>query len=403
MKNILNCAPNYYTPFAMLNFNNTKTAFSIKSDRDLKRAFWMYKLISYPILVKFINPMIKIASAIRFPINWIVKPTVYAQFVGGETLQECIPVVEKLKSGSVYSILDYSVEGKEDDADIEAALEETLKAVDFGAKNDNIPFAVFKPTAFAKSKALEVMSTSADPDEESIREGEKFRKRVEKLCERAFQNGIPIMIDAEDSFYQEFIDKIVMEMMGKFNKETVIVYNTYQMYRHDRLERLKQDHQTSLKEGFYLGAKFVRGAYMERERERAKKMEYEDPIQPDKESTDRDYNLALKYTVENIDRIHVFNGTHNEESSMYLTELIKENNLQKDDKRIWSSQLYGMSEHISFNLAAEGYNAVKYVPYGPVKFVLPYLMRRVEENTSVKGQTSRELGLLKEERKRRKL
>ena len=387
----------------MLDFNNTETAFSIKSNKDLKRALFMYKMISYPTLVKVFNPLVRFASAIRFPINWAVKPTVYAQFVGGETLQECAAVVEKLKTGNVYSILDFSVEGKENDEDIQIALEETLRAVDNAASNENIPFAVFKPTAFAKDSALEAMSTSADPDEQSIKEGNKFRDMVNQLCHRAFSNGIPIMIDAEDSCYQEFIDKVVMEMMEKYNKETVIVYNTYQMYRHDRLERLKQDHAESMKKGFYLGAKFVRGAYMERERERAKRMGYEDPIQADKESTDRDYNAALKYTIENIDRIHCFNGTHNEESSMYLTELIKENKLEKDDKRIWSSQLYGMSEHISFNLAAHGFNTVKYVPYGPVKFVLPYLLRRVEENTSVKGQTSRELSLLKEEQKRRKL
>jgi len=387
----------------MLDFNNTQTAFTIKSNKDLKRALFMYKMISYPTLVKIFNPLVRFASAIRFPINWAVKPTVYAQFVGGETLKECEPVVEKLKTAKVYSILDFSVEGKEDDEDIQIALEETLRAVDNAAANENIPFAVFKPTAFAKDSALEVMSTSSKPDKESIKEGNKFRDRVDQLCSRAFSHGIPIMIDAEDSFFQEFIDKVVLEMMEKYNKETAIVYNTYQMYRHDRLERLKKDHKTSMEKGFFIGAKFVRGAYMERERERAKRMGYDDPIQPDKESTDRDYNAALKYTIENIDRIHCFNGTHNEESSMYLTKLIKDNKLEKDDKRIWSSQLYGMSEHISFNLAAHGYNSVKYVPYGPVKFVLPYLLRRVEENTSVKGQTSRELSLLKEEQKRRKL
>jgi proline dehydrogenase len=386
----------------MLDFNNTEVAFSIKSGRDLRRAFWMYKLISYRILVKIANPLIWFASVIRFPINWIVKPTVYKQFVGGEALEECEPVVEKLMTGKVYSILDYSVEGKEDDADIQAALEETLRNIDFAAKNDYIPFTVFKPTAFAKSHALEVMSTSENPDEESMREGEKFRERVNQLCSRAHQHGIPIMIDAEDSFYQEFIDRVVMEMMEKYNKETAIVFNTYQMYRHDRLERLKSDHRIATKKKFFLGAKFVRGAYMEKERERAEKMGYEDPIQPDKAATDRDYNLALKYTIENIKDFHVFNGTHNEESSRYMTEVMEANGIARDDSRCWFSQLYGMSDHISFNLAEHGYNVVKYVPYGPVKHVLPYLMRRVEENTSVKGQTSRELSLLKKEKKRRR-
>lgn len=362
----------------------------------------MYKLISYPWLVKMANPMIRFAAAIRFPINWIVKPTVYAQFCGGETIKECAPVINKLKEGSVHSILDYSVEGSEEDEIIEQALQETLKVIDYAATNAHIPFTVFKPTAFAKSDALEVLSISHSPDAESVKEGDKFRQRVQKLCERAHGYGIPIMIDAEDSWYQEIIDQVVMDMMARYNKEKPIVFNTYQMYRHDRLERLKQDHARAKKEKFFMGAKFVRGAYMEKERERAEEMGYEDPIQPDKPATDRDYNLALKYTLEHIDDFAVFNGTHNEESSRYMAELMDQLKIPRDDDRCWFSQLYGMSDHISFNLAKEGYNVAKYVPYGPVKFVLPYLMRRAEENTSVKGQTSRELMLLKQEKDRRR-
>ena len=386
----------------MIDFLNTKSAFSIMSDKDIRRAFFMYKVISYPFIVKMANPLIRFASLIRFPINWIVKPTVYAQFCGGETIEECGPVIEKIKKGDVFSILDYSVEGSEDDEDINAALEETLRVIDYAATNNNIPFTVFKPTAFAKSTALEVLSTSDNPDEESIREGEKFRERVEKLCQQAYSYSIPIMIDAEDSWYQEFIDQVVMEMMAKYNLEKPIVFNTYQMYRHDRLEKLKQDHEASKKGKFFMGAKFVRGAYMEKERERALEMDYEDPIQLDKNATDKDYNLALKYTIENLKDFSVFNGTHNEESSRYMAELMDELKIPHDDNRCWFSQLYGMSDNISFNMAKEGFNVAKYVPYGPVKFVLPYLMRRAEENTSVKGQTSRELTLLKKERQRRK-
>ncbi|MDF1570809.1 MAG: proline dehydrogenase family protein [Bacteroidales bacterium] len=386
----------------MLDFTDTRTAFSIKSDRDIRRAYFMYKLISYPWLVKMANPMIRFASAIRFPINWIVKPTVYAQFCGGETIDECGPVIIKLKEGGVSSILDYSVEGSEEEKVIEQALQETLRVIDYAASNENIPFTVFKPTAFGNSNALEVLSTSHSPDAESVKEGDKFRQRIQKLCERAYGYGIPIMIDAEDSWYQEIIDQVVMDMMANYNKEKPIVFNTYQMYRHDRLERLKQDHARAKKEQFFMGAKFVRGAYMEKERERAEEMGYEDPIQPDKPATDRDYNLALKYTLENIDDFAVFNGTHNEESSRYMAELMDELKIARNDNRCWFSQLYGMSDHISFNLANEGFNVAKYVPYGPVKFVLPYLMRRAEENTSVKGQTSRELMLLKQEKDRRK-
>ncbi|RLD55932.1 MAG: proline dehydrogenase [Bacteroidetes bacterium] len=385
-----------------INFEDTKTAFRIKSDRDLRRAYILFKLISYPILVKIGNPVIKVLSVLRIPIGWIVKPTAFKHFVGGETLEDCQPAVEKIKTANVYSILDYSVEGKESEKAINAALEETLRAVKNAGKNPEIPFAVFKPTAFGKHHALEVLSGEGTSDAETKEEGEKFRNRIDTLCKTAFAYDIPIMIDAEDTYIQHFIDKVVMEMMQLYNKEKCIVFNTYQMYRHDRIAILEADIKKAREEKFFLGAKFVRGAYMERERLRAEKMGYEDPIQPDKESTDKDYNLALKISMDNLDIVSIFNGTHNEYSSKYLADLMIEQGIDPADKRIWFSQLYGMSEHISYNLSDAGFNVAKYVPYGPVHFVLPYLMRRVEENTSVKGQTGRELSLIKKERQRRK-
>jgi proline dehydrogenase len=233
-------------------------------------------------------------------------------------------------------------------------------------------------------------------------EADNFRSRVAKLCQTASDNNVPILIDAEDVAFQNFIDEVVYLNMAKFNKEKAIVFNTYQMYRTDRLEKLKQAFANAVKGNYYLGAKFVRGAYMEKERARAEEMGYPDPIQPDKDSTDRDYNAALKFCIENINRISVFNGTHNEYSSLYMTELMEKHAIAKNDPRCWFSQLYGMSDHISFNLAHAGYNVAKYMPFGPVKSVLPYLIRRTEENTSIAGQTSRELGLLVKERERRK-
>lgn len=385
-----------------IDFEDTRTAFAIKSDRDLLKAHFMFKVISYPTLVKIANPIIRLLSAIRAPIGWIVKPTVFNHFVGGETLEKCDKAVDKLKTAGVYSILDYSVEGKESDKAIAAALDETLRAVKNAGANPDIPFAVFKPTAFGLHHALEVLSSNIAPDEESLAEGKKFRERVNTLCKTAHECDIPIMIDAEETYIQKFIDEVALDMMRKYNKEKCIVFNTYQMYRHDRVEILQKDIQSARKEKFYLGAKFVRGAYMERERARAAKMGYEDPIQPNKEATDRDYNLGLKIALENVDMVSIFNGTHNEYSSRYLAELMLEKNMDPGDKRIWFSQLYGMSEHISFPMAAAGFNVAKYVPYGPVHNVLPYLMRRVEENTSVKGQTGRELALIRKERKRRR-
>jgi proline dehydrogenase len=383
-------------------FNDTEVAFKLRSDKELRRAYLMFKMISSSTLVKISNFLIPGAVKTGIPMGWFIKPTIYKQFCGGETIPECNKVVNGLSRVNVKTILDYSVESKEKDEDIEIALLETLRTIENSVNNPNIPFAVFKPTAFIKTHALEFLSNGQKIDSDIENEGRKFYNRVERLCNAAFEIDLPILIDAEDSFYQPHIDKVVLEMMDKFNHKKAIVFNTYQMYRWDRLDVLNSHYESACRKGFYLGAKFVRGAYMERERARAKEMGYIDPIHKDKESTDRDYDAALKFSVEHIDTISVFNGTHNEKSSFYLTELMEEYKIPKNDPRFWFSQLYGMSDHISFNLAKQGYNIAKYVPYGPVKHVLPYLMRRVEENTSVKGQTGRELSLIIKELARRK-
>jgi proline dehydrogenase len=344
----------------------------------------------------------RLALKIHFPINWIVKPTIYNHFCGGETIGECLPTINKLSKYNVKSVLDFSVEGKEDPDEIQAALEETLRTIDNAASQEFIPFTVFKPTAFAVSKVLEKKGAAKSLTPEEEQEYEKFRNRVDTLCKKAFELGVPIMVDAEHYCYQDSIDQVAMEMMEKYNRKKAIVYNTYQMYRHDRMDVFRRDLETARKKGYFLGIKFVRGAYMERERERALRVGYPSPIHPDKESTDRAYNSALKFAVENIDRVSIFNGTHNEKSSLLLTGLMEEHGISRDDTRCYFSQLYGMSDHISFNLANEGYNVAKYLPYGPVRSVLPYLIRRTEENTSIAGQTSREMKLITMERKRRK-
>jgi proline dehydrogenase len=331
-----------------------------------------------------------------------VKPTIYSHFCGGETIRDCLPTVEKLARYRVKSVLDYSVEGGEDTGQIDAALEETLETVTNAAENEHIPFAVFKPTAFCKSEVLRKKSEGEALDEAEEKEADRFRFRIDKLCSAAHKHGVQIMIDAEDYCYQGFVDEVVMEMMESYNTEKAIVFNTYQMYRWDRMDFFRRDLERARSKNFYLGIKFVRGAYMERERKRAADLGYPSPIHPDKESTDRDYDAALKLAVKNIDIVSIFNGTHNEKSSMYLAQLMDKHKLDRNDERCYFSQLYGMSDHISFNLAHEGYNVAKYLPYGPVRHVLPYLIRRTEENTSIAGQTSRELTLILKERKRRK-
>lgn len=385
-----------------LSFDNTAIAFAYKDKAALRRAYLLFKLLSSPVLVTMANSIFKLASRIGLPVAWVVKPTVYKHFVGGESIEECKPTVELLKEYRVKSILDYSIEGTETTEEIEAALEETLNSIRNAAKDPGIPFAVFKPTAFTTSNVLEKASAGKALSEEEKKEAQRFRERIGLLCQTGHELGVRILIDAEDSWYQAFIDQVVTENMEKHNIEKAIVYNTLQMYRRDRLDYLHKAHRESQKKGYHYGVKFVRGAYMEKERRRALRMGYPDPIQPDKQSTDRDYDAALKYSIEHIDTMEVFNGTHNEKSSRYLAELCLEKGLAPSDDRIWFAQLYGMSDHISFNLAHHGFNVAKYVPYGPVKAVLPYLIRRAEENTSIAGQTSRELRLLKKERSRRK-
>ena len=385
----------------MMTFENTEIAFNSKSDKDLKRAMWMFRLIGNPIFVNIGKILSTLALKLHFPVGWAVKPTIYRHFVGGESIDECMPGVRLLEKFSVKAILDYSIEGTTTTEEINQAMDETLKTIYNAARDKNIPFAVFKPTAFTFENVMKKVSEKKSLTESEKVEADNFRKRVEKLCQTAFDNDVPILIDAEDVCFQNFIDEVVETNMEKFNKKKAIVFNTFQMYRRDRLDILRQSYERAVEKDYFLGAKFVRGAYMEKERARAAALGYPDPIHPNKESTDKDYNAALKFCIERIDRITIFNGTHNEFCTSYMVQLMEEKGIAKDDPHCWFSQLYGMSDHISFNLSHAGYNVAKYMPYGPVRSVLPYLIRRTEENTSMSGQTGRELSRILKEIERR--
>ncbi len=385
----------------MFDFNNTKIAFESKNDQDLRRTWFLFKMLSFPWLVSAANNLLKAAISLHIPIDWLVKPTVYKQFVGGETIQECIPAVTRLGKYNMKAILDYSVEGGGSDDHIRYTLEETLRSIRNAGTNPNIPFAVFKPTAFGDVAVMEKASKGAPLTDFEIQDINLYKDRVNTLCKTAHELGIPILIDAEDSWYQPFIDDVVDSMMARYNTEKVIVYNTFQMYRHDRLLKLEETLRKSKEGGYLAGLKFVRGAYMEKERLRAAAMGYASPIYPDKKGTDDAFDHALSLSMENIDRVTIFCGTHNENSCRHLAGMMEKTGMAKNDPRIWFSQLYGMSDHISFNMSADGYNVVKYLPYGPVSSVMPYLFRRAEENTSIAGQTGRELRLLEMEKSRR--
>ncbi|POS01982.1 L-proline dehydrogenase [Flavobacterium croceum DSM 17960] len=382
-------------------FNNTEVAFSLKSDTELDRAYFLFKMIASEPLVKIGTAVTNFAIKAHLPVEGLIRATVFDHFCGGTTENDCLTVVDKMFIKGVSSVLDYSVEGKEEEAQFDAALQMTLKTIDFAKERLAIPFAVFKPTGIGRLDLYEKVGAKKELSETEKTEWEKVLDRFDSICKTAYEKDVALLIDAEESWMQDAADAIVEDMMKKYNKHKVIVYNTLQMYRWDRMDYLKKLHEQSQKDDFHIGMKLVRGAYMEKENLRAKEMGYPTPICASKQATDDNYNAAVSYMLQNIDTMAIFAGTHNEESSYLLMQMMN-GKIAKNDARIFFGQLYGMSDNISYNLAAHGYNVAKYLPFGPVRDVMPYLIRRAEENTSVAGQTSRELNLLKTERERRK-
>ena len=384
----------------MISFDNTENAFKGKANSDLNRSYWLFKMVGNPTLVNISSKLAPIGLNIGF--KSLIKATIFKQFVGGENITECNRTIAELGKFNIGTILDYSVEGKENEKDFDACCAETIETI-HKAKNDKyIPFCVFKVTGMARFELLEKVSANKTLSDSELKEFEKVKQRVNTICAEAHNANQAIFMDAEESWIQPAIDDLANSNMLLFNKEKAIVYNTFQLYRNDRLEYLKTTIAKAKQNNIYVGAKLVRGAYMEKERARAKEKNYDSPIHDSKEKSDIDYNLALDECVKNIDMMGLCAGTHNEKSSMFLTELMTKYAITNSDSRIYFSQLLGMSDHISYNLAISGYNVAKYVPYGPVKEVLPYLIRRAQENTSVKGQTGRELGLIIKEKNRRK-
>ena len=384
-------------------FNNTEVAFALKSDTELERAYFLFKLIDSQPLVKIGTAVTNFALKAHLPVEGLIRSTVFDHFCGGVNETDCLRVVDKMFTKGVSSVLDYSVEGKEEEAQFDAALNMTLKTIEFAREREAIPFAVFKPTGFGRLALYEKVGEKAYLTENEQKEWNRVIERFDIACKTAFEKDVLLLIDAEESWMQDAADAIVTDMMRKYNKQKAIVFNTLQMYRWDRLDYLKNLHEQAKTEGFYIGMKLVRGAYMEKENERAAERGQKSPICESKEATDINYDAAVLYMVEHLDIMAVFAGTHNEESSYKLMQLMEEKGIAKNDKRIFFGQLLGMSDNISFNLAAVGYNVAKYLPFGPVRDVMPYLIRRAEENTSVAGQTSRELTLIKKEKERRKL
>lgn len=388
-------------PFRAPDLGDTRTAFATKSGRELWQAYWLFRVIGSPFLTKVGSAVSKVALWLHLPVKGVIKATIFKQFVGGETIDETLGTAAKLARSHVGTILDFSVEGLDDDEALDATTEETLRTIVAAATHAHIPFAVFKPTGVARTEIMERVSSRARLSAAEEAEWERAKARVQRICQAAHDAGVPVLVDAEESWLQLAIDELVAHMMERYNRERAIVFNTVQLYRHDRLAFLKESLAAAQRDGYQLGVKLVRGAYMEKERAHAEANEHPDPIQPDKAASDRDYDAALHFCMAHLAHVAVVAGTHNEASTLLLARLMAEQAVPCDDRRIWFAQLLGMSDNISFNMAAAGYNVAKYVPYGPVRDVLPYLIRRANENTSARGQTSRELGLIIAERRRR--
>ena len=382
--------------------DNTKNGFSLKSNFELKKAYFLFKIISNKSLTNIGKKALEFSLKLRLPVLFLVKGTVFEQFCSGESLNESFKTVKKLHEKNVKSYLHYSVEGLENEESYDTSLNEVLDSIKFVANKKILDFTVFKPTAIASSKILQKVSENKPLEKNEQELYETILSRFDTICSLAHKKGVKILVDAEESWIQDSIDEIVLRMMIKYNKQKTIVFNTSQMYRHDRLEYLERLKNIAEKENFLIGIKLVRGAYIEKENKRALKNNYRSPICDSKELTDLNFNKGASYILLNLNIFSLFSGTHNEESIYKIIDIMKSHNVDNGNQKIWFGQLYGMSDNISFNLANEGFNAIKYLPFGPIKEVIPYLIRRADENTSVKGQTSRELELIKTELKRRK-
>jgi proline dehydrogenase len=382
-------------------FDNTQIAFQYRTDSELKRARFLFSSMGSPLLTSIGMKMTKFAISWHLPVKGLIKKTLFEQFCGGETMEEAARTAATLGKYGISTILDYGVEGKESEEDFDRAVPEFIKAIKYAASGKNIPFISLKVTGFAHFTLLEKIHSGATLSIEEEKAWKRVQDRIGLICKAASDNNIMVLVDAEESWIQQPVDDLTDAMMAKYNRTRAIVYNTFQLYRHDRLDFLKQSYEFAKSQGFILGAKLVRGAYMEKERLRAEEKGYTSPIQPNKQATDRDYDAGVLFCLQHIDEISVFIGTHNEASCMKAVKYMQEHNIPATTEKVYFSQLYGMSDNVSFNLAHDGYHVAKYLPYGPVQDVIPYLMRRAQENTSVAGQTGRELSLINRELKRR--
>lgn len=389
-------------PEKSVSFDNTAIAFASKSDGELLRMYGLFAAMNSNWLVKTGGSLVQQAIKWHLPVKFLIKPTIFRQFCGGENLAECNQAIARLAQSNIGTILDYSVEGENDENSFDHTCREILATIDKARQHPHIPFSVFKVTGLGDGALLKKVQDQQALSKNEAAAFSRVQERVNRICSQAHAAGVRIFIDAEESWFQDTIDQMAVDMMSRYNKEQVIVYNTYQLYRHDRLEVLRRDYENALARGYFVGAKLVRGAYMEKETRVATQQGYPNPINPSKAATDKLFNESLRFCLDHLDRMAICAGTHNEESCYLLIDLMEKKGIARNDDRIYFAQLYGMSDNLSYNLAHAGYRVAKYVPYGPVEAVMPYLLRRAEENTAIAGQSSREFNLVRKELKRRR-
>jgi proline dehydrogenase len=403
-----------------ISFDDTSIAFAYKSDKELKHSHWLYTLMGKPWLVKIGSQIAPWSIKAGLPVKGLIRKTIFKQFLGGETLEQTIPIAQMLQRYNVQVILDYGVEGMEGEASYDKACNEFIRVINFAATQPNVPFMSIKVTGMARFALLEKIDLLMHSSEgnslisrynsaleqlsvEERMEWQRVYDRTKRICEAARQGKVGFLVDAEETWIQDPVDALTMILMADYNKTNLVVYNTIQLYRHDRLAFLMNSYEAAKVNNFLLGAKLVRGAYMEKERKRAAEKGYPSPIQPNKEATDRDYDDAVRFCIDRLDQVGVMIASHNENSNLLGVRLLQQKGLPLDHPHVHFSQLYGMSDNITFNLAKAGCSVSKYLPFGPIEDVVPYLIRRAQENTSVGGQTSRELSLVKKELRRRRV
>lgn len=385
-----------------ISFQDTEIAFRYKSTPELYQAYLLFKGVGSGRMVSWGSLVLNQLLKTSLPFEPLLRITLFKQFAGGETAKDCAELVRRLSLFNVGTILDYSIEGAQKESVFDETEKELLSNLTLASQSQHIPFSVFKITGLVRFSLLEKLHQQLSLNSSEQQEWERARARVKRIIQKASALNVRILIDAEETWIQSPLDALVEELMAEFNRERSLVYHTLQMYRKDRLDYLSHLLSQSKEKRFHLGIKLVRGAYMEKERKRSEANNVVSPILADKQATDRAYDQALRMLMDQVERSAIFAGTHNENSTQLLVDLMNEKGMAPQDERCYFSQLLGMSDNLTFNLSSRGYRVAKYVPYGPVRELTPYLIRRAQENSAISGQTLRELELITRELKRRR-